>query len=227
MSEAQGVDLQIVICYPSNGPLDDKFVVCLQQLVLTLQNPIPGVRSISVRTLNPKGSILANSRQRAVQIAVDHNATHLLFIDSDQVFPADTFERLWMWQKKVVACNIATKSAPAQPTARGFDRKPIYTREGQQGLEKVWRVGTGVMLIDCSIFSSIDPHKVPLFTQVWQKEQGAYSGEDWGFCEWLERCRIPIYVDHGLSWEVGHVGPVVYMHDMVEVPNEAGNRGAA
>ena len=224
-----GLDLNLIICVPNNGMWLEPFAMNLIHLVLGLQRPIPGVRSIQADIYSPKGSILNRSRQRSIERAVKQEATHLLFIDSDQTFPADTFQRLFKWQKKVVAANIATKSEPSYPTARGFQREPVYTKQGQKGLEKVWRIGTGVMLLDMSIFHGLDPWPQPLFDTKWNPELNDYQGEDWGFCEWLERRNIPLYVDHGLSWEIGHIGPLVYGHDLVheELVNEARNRRSA
>lgn len=176
---------------------------------------------------NKRGSILANMRQDMVTQAIENHATHLLFIDSDQTFPRDTFHRLMKHKKQVVAANIATKVIPSSPTARlkgnGSLGIPIATMEASPELEEVWRVGTGIMLINLNIFKRKELKTGPWFTQRWNEETNAYVGEDWAFCEELEKAGVKLYIDHKVSLEIGHLGTLNYGHDLVvidAVPNE-------
>jgi hypothetical protein len=178
--------------------------------------PFPDGRMNHLILNNPSGSILPNMRSDIVQNALNADATHVLFIDSDQTFPHDLAHNLLSWRKQVVACNIATKRVPSQPTARGFDGsasgRMVYSPPGKTGLEKVWRIGCGVMLIEISVFRQIPP---PWFPMVWREDAQCYHGEDWGFCELLEKYNIPIWIDHHISTQIGHVGKMVYNHEMV------------
>ena len=169
---------------------------------------------------NPKGSILSKSRNVIVQRALEMGASHILFIDTDMTFPAQTLEMLLAHEKPVVACNCATKSIPANPTARLFDYQkvagpPLYTTPKTNDLTEVWRVGTGVMLIDTSVFELVD---APYFEILWKEEINDYQGEDWTFCEKLEKAGIPIYVDQHLSQAIGHIGTYTYSHDIIDAP---------
>ena len=175
---------------------------------------------------NKRGSILANMRQEMVQAAVDNHATHLLFIDSDQTFPRDLFHRLMKHGKQVVAANIATKMIPANATARlkgnGSFGITHPTTEESPELEEVWRIGTGIMLIDLNVFKR-EGMEGPWFTQRWNEETNAYVGEDWALCEAFEKSGVKIYIDNKVSLEVGHLGTLSYGHDLVvvdAVPNE-------
>lgn len=73
-------------------------------------------------------------------------------------------------------------------------------------------MGTGVMLIAMSVFDKIG---MGVWDMKYLPEVDTYQGEDWSFCEACERAGIKIYVDHGLSREVGHVGNYEYTHDVV------------
>jgi len=79
--------------------------------------------------------------------------------------------------------------------------------ERTTGLEKVWRVGTGVMMIKSTVFHDI---KKPWFPVKWIESEQRWQGEDWGFCEKLEQAGIPIWVDHDTSALVGHWGNKMY-----------------
>lgn len=164
-------------------------------------------------------SILARGRHELLEQALQQRRTHVLFVDSDQTFPPDTLHRLLSWRKPVVACNVATKTFPSSPTARIFNPdnpkgEPLFTTGEDQGLRRVWRIGTGIMLIELREISHLPR---PFFLDTWKPEMQAFQGEDWYFCELLEKYDIKIYVDQGLSWEVGHVGDCEYRHEMTLV----------
>lgn len=179
--------------------------------------PLGNYREQSIRPVSVRGSILPNLRLDLVQHARDSKASHLLFIDTDQTYPKDTLHRMIKADKDVVACNIATKVIPSQPTARLYDPanlssgKRVYNTPGK-GLEKIWRVGCGVMLIRMKIFDRLGD-------DVWGNEfkpsARRYQGEDWAFCEACERAHIDVWIDHDLSEEVKHWGLYGYDHGVV------------
>jgi hypothetical protein len=188
-----------------------------------------GASDQSLVIIKKRGSILPQMRHQLLRQAVNSQTTHLLFLDTDQTFPSNTLHRLLQWRKPIVACNVAVKKVPSCPTARGFERQPVYTLAGATGLKKVWRVGCGVMLIETDAIRSIPP---PWFLDKWVSENPDYpdaedyQGEDWGFCEVLEANRIPIYIDQGLSWEIGHIGEKVFTHsDVVVEGGQLNERG--
>ena len=114
---------------------------------------------------------------------------------------------------------MAIKQIPSCPTARyapinGNMPVPVFTKPDSVELEQVWRVGTGVMLIDLAIISRLQQ---PWFKVSWGDENDQY-GEDWWFCSKVEEAGIPIWVDHDLSWQVGHLGPFEYQH--FHIPKE-------
>jgi hypothetical protein len=97
----------------------------------------------------------------------------------------------------------------------------VYSDPDSTGIEQVWRLGCGVMLIDLTIISQL---RKPYFAVEWHEGMNDFIGEDWFFCQRLEEKAIPIYVDHDLSKQVGHVGSMTYTHDLVgTVKQEAVN----
>lgn len=177
---------------------------------------VPGADTFEFHVQNTKGSMLPRSRQLQVLQAMGAGATHILMLDSDMTFPRDTAHRLMAHDKECVAANCATKLIPAQPTAKlkgeGKIGVPCYTDPGSKGLQKVWRVGTGVMMLKASVFRKV---KQPWFNMEWQPDLEQYYGEDWFLCKKMEKAGINIWVDHDLSKQVGHVGQLEYTHQYV------------
>lgn len=215
-------DVKLFIAVPSTQTWEADFGMDLVFLMnyLTSHAEVDKGEVVGFRLHNKRGSILANMREWLVQEAIEGGATHLLFIDSDQTFPRDLFHRLYNRHKNVVAVNVTTKMLPPSTTARqkgGDAGIPVYTGEHDTELLKVWRVGTGIMLLDLNLFKR-EGMEGPWFNQRWNKENNAYVGEDWAFCEKLEQSGINIYVDQDVSREIGHIGKLTYGHDMV-APN--------
>ncbi len=214
-------NLNVVVGIPSADLWSAEFGMSLVSMFVNfLGNQVPGYDSHDGRIYSDRGSVLPLLRQNIVEKALKAEASHLLFLDTDQIFPPDTLNRLASHHKDVVACNVATKSVPAGSTARQKSSHnpkgiPIYTREDSRGLEPVWRVGTGVMLIKLSVFANMPK---PWFPIDWTENGEFCIGEDWGFCKNLEKLGIPIYVDHELSWQVSHVGKFRYQHKHVLLP---------
>jgi hypothetical protein len=179
---------------------------------LTIQTLSAGVGFAVAKS---EGS-LCNKRHRLAQRAVNEGFSHVFFVDTDQTFPGDTILRLLEHRKPFVACNIATKTATASPTARKFNREEegrwkrgevLYTLPDSTGLERVFRIGTGIVLIESDVFRQIKP---PWFLETWKEGYNEYQGEDWYLCEKCQEYKIPMFIDHDLSKHVGHVGKFEY-----------------
>jgi hypothetical protein len=189
----------------------------LEMYADTLSNETPGVYVERLAVKNNVGSILCNQRAWMLEAAIEAKFSHVLFVDADQTFPPSTLRRLLAWRKQVVAANVATKQIPSFPTARKLvDGKPVpvFTKEDSSGLEQVWRVGTGIMLIDLSVLDKVEQ---PWFLS--SSDPAVHRhGEDWWFVGQLEKAGVPVYIDHGVSRQVGHLGLMEYHHG--HVPQE-------
>ena len=210
--------LRVLVVVPSGSHWVADFATSLISLVAKFAAvPVKGYTKHELRVANIKGSILPKSRLSGVEAAIACDATHLLFLDSDHTFPPDLLHRLLACEKDVVAANCVTKTIPALPTARLKDSADIhgelvYTDRDSTGLQRVWRVGTGVMLLSRKAFMQL-PRDA--FAMEYKTEVATYQGEDWTMCEALEKAGVPIYIDHGVSWDVGHVGMLNYTHEYV------------
>lgn len=167
--------------------------------------------------LTAEGSVICQLRHNLVRNALNIGCTHLLFIDSDQTFPADTLHRLAAHRKPIVAANCTTRAEPVAPVAMGMDNKRVLS-QGKQGLERVRQVGTGVMMVEANIFKRLKP---PFFLNQWSEELNSYSGEDIYFCYKAKaELGVNVFVDHELSLEIGHIGQRIYTHKDIDPDHE-------
>lgn len=222
--------LKLFVAIPSGDEWHRLFGLSLAMMVGDLSSglKVGHYTSIQVKIDNHRGSILSRSREKLANLAMAWQATHILYVDSDMVFPAELARRLLAHKKWVVACNCPTKMIPATTTARQEKAglrggEQVFSDPDRHGLEKVWRVGTGVMLIDARAFLKVPK---PWFPITYIPEIDDYEGEDWGFVKKLREAGVATYVDHDTSRMIGHCGSFVYTHDVVgqivqeEVPAE-------
>jgi hypothetical protein len=209
--------LKLVIGVPSGHHWVANFGMDLGSLMVRFSmKQVPGYASQELRVVNVKSSILPKNRLDIIKAAKKIGADYLLFLDSDHSFPADLPHKLIAWDKPIVAANCVTKTIPSCPTARlwkeGDPQGEICYTDAKEGLEQVWRVGTGVMLIRKDALEAI-PHSA--WEMTYKVDGDTYQGEDWTFCEKCAELDIPIFVDHTVSRQVGHIGNFEFTHDYV------------
>lgn len=209
---------RVAVGVPSSITWFAEFGVDLVNLVASFTHQrVAGYKSQELRVVNVRSSILPRNRLDIIKAAKRMHATHVLFLDADHTFPKDTIHQLAAHGKMVVAANCVTKQIPANPTARSSSMiRPqgdlVYSDPHKHGLEEVWRVGTGVMLINMKVFDKVGNG---VWDMKYLPEADDYQGEDWTFCEAVHQAGIPIFVDHDLSRQIGHVGTLNYTHDYV------------
>jgi hypothetical protein len=218
--------ISIGLALPSKDEWTADFGLSVTMMCLAIQkHPFAGYRTQGLEIMNMRSSLLPQLRQNLLRDALKHKHTHVLFIDSDQAFPAQLAHMLARHHKPVIGCNIATKNqGNSIPTARAkpgpdewWGGHQIFSH-GKTGIERVWRVGFGVMMIDLSIFKTIPK---PWFgTRYLPEPIDDFVGEDWFFCEVMDEHNIPIYVEHEASLLVDHIGSWRYGHDGIKQPAE-------
>ena len=206
--EEEKPSVKLALCIPSAGMWHADFGMSLSQLCVFIATKLfENGQDRQVIVLDKRTSMLPRSRQECLEDALLQDCTHALLLDSDQSFPHDTAHRLMAWKKPIVACNIAVKTNPSFPTARARGATcfgvPITSEEPKTGLEKVWRIGCGVMLIDLSILAGIPK---PWFEICYSVKNNQYIGEDWYFVGKAEAAGHDVYIDHDLSRQIGHIG---------------------
>ena len=224
-------NLKVLLAIPSTGLWMADFGSCLANMMAAASLfRIGEYKTQRVYVLNTKGSILSKSRFLQVEEAKDLDVDYLLFIDSDQTFHRKMLHQLVLRDLDVVGANVATKQLPAQPTARNkgpkydqdkTDWSLVYTDPESTGVERVDRLGCGILMLSRKAYSALEPQD---WNTYWRADVEAFQGEDWTMMDALEAKGFKVYVDHDVSKDVGHVGFFTFKHEhvgeIIQVPLE-------
>jgi len=150
------------------------------------------------------------ARNNLVNQAMMLGCTHILMLDSDQIYKTpNLIEKMLAHKKPVVGARVHRRYMPYDPLLlRGKIGKlyqvpdnEIRDKDGNFNKElSVEYTGTGCILYDMSIFTDMYPEK-PF--ELKTGEYGQPIGEDIYLCEKLKKLKIPIIVD--CSIEIGHI----------------------
>jgi hypothetical protein len=108
----------------------------------------------------------------------------------------------------VVGINAMMRRPPFNTTTEVRPGEGLETNPDSTGLEKVHRMGTGLLLVDLECVKRI--RKRPLFEFEWIAATRTFRGEDVVYCRKLRKVGATLWCDQDLSKEVGHVGTYSY-----------------
>lgn len=153
------------------------------------------------------GTLIVNQREALVQMARDAGSTHILWLDSDMMFPPDTAQRLLKHSVPIVCGNYSTRTYPHKTVAYSkiHDWTSYLINDGTMSgsLIPVEAVGMGCMLTDLGVFEKMD---TPYFNTIWNQNSGDHLGEDFSFCQKAKWLGYEILVDNDLSMKLKHLG---------------------
>lgn len=138
-------------------------------------------------------------RNALVRWAIEKRATHVLWIDTDSVFPPGAADQLLASHVPFIGANFALKDGSGQSAAWGVDGSRLKVR--RDGIERVSTLGFGLTLTRMDVLEAVGD---PWFAVV-DGEQGG-PADEWRFCQRAIAAGFDPHVDHGLSVECRHVG---------------------
>lgn len=197
--------VRVLVGIPSGDQCDTDFAISLFRMGVVFSENNPGAE---IGSMNLRSSVLCASRNGIAQHAIDSGATHVLFLDSDMVFPGDLLDRLLKHDKDIVGVNYSRRTLPTVPTAFIDGHGPLYTEKDSAGLVPVTHCGMGAMLIKGHVF---DGMKQPIFKFEDRPGNVDFVGEDVIFCRKAKEAGFQVLVDQDLSREIGHIGQWVYL----------------
>ena len=180
----------VALGIPSGDFVHVDFAMSLAMLCMS-----PGAE---VALLNSRSSLIPLGRNQCVGAAQIMKATHLLFLDTDMIFPADTLGRLLAHDKDIVGASYSKRLPPFYPLTVTEENEHVFITSG---LRRVKLMPTGCLLIRLSIFDALTK---PYFNLVAEGDQ--LRGEDYYFCEKARAAGLTLWCDGDLSLQLGHIG---------------------
>jgi hypothetical protein len=215
--------MKVAILIPRYGDTKGDFTISLARMLV---HSLGAGAALQIEIFSVSSSDLPASRTRLLQRAIEWQARYALWLDTDHVFPPDALLRLLARRLPVVGVNQARRAEPTGPVAMRFDdagkMEHVWTTEelARSGaVEEVAHVGLAFCLIDMNVLHDVKAH-VEAHGPGWAQWQpfdrkllpgtNARMGEDASFFQELREAGVKVYVDHALSWEIGHIGERVF-----------------
>jgi hypothetical protein len=240
--------MKLALCIPCYGDTKSKFTQSLATMIahtlsVDLRDAEGEKITVQIETFMVSSSMLTESRHRLVAEALAWGADYMMWLDADHVFPHDTFCRLWAHGLPVVGANYPRRATPTAPTAAydddsGLPKLLYTTRELAEAgsVEACLHMGFGICLMHMAIFDKLqakaeeegDGNFLPLFMFEPTADKVGMVGEDVYFFRKLRAAGIVPFIDHKLSWEVGHLSEVILTnaHALVQKDKWAAFRAA-
>ena len=210
-------EFKIAIAFPSHDKVDSLFAHSLAELsAYTAAALLASGAEFEYGIKAVYGTYLHKARTEILKDALKDNVSHLLWVDSDMIFPKDAFIRLMGHGKTIVGANYSQRGLPPDWVAikQCSPGVKCETKNDSTGLEKVEAIGFGCVLFDMRVIRE----KLP--SDPWFGIGDVY-GEDVWFCKKMgEEHGVEIFVDHDLSKEVRHIGTYQYVTTAVETWRE-------
>lgn len=149
-------------------------------------------------------------RNDIVEKAQAERCTHLIIMDVDQIYPANTITKLLSHKLPIVGCRVHRRYPPFDSLMLKIEKiteninSYVSIDEWEEGsLVEVDATGGGCIMYDMNIFK-----KMPFPWFRFRKQGNNQNvGEDIGFCQDLKAAGYKIYVDSSL--ECGHLTTMV------------------
>jgi glycosyltransferase involved in cell wall biosynthesis len=159
--------------------------------------------ALDVVIFSNKSSIVAEARNNGVAMAQDAGADHVLFLDSDMIFPRTALRRLLDHGLDIVGATYAKRVPPFQALGTALPQQPA---DAPPGLIEMARIPTGCLLIRMTVFDRLSK---PYFHFGVDAARGLIVGEDYMFCDRARAAGLRIWCDGILSRALGHIGQQV------------------
>lgn len=164
-----------------------------------ISGAIIGAKEYVIDMVLRRSCDIVSNRTWLVQNAIKAGATHILFVDSDMLFPYDIIPKLLAHKKEVVGVEYNKREFPLKRLC-----EPLNERT-EDKIYKAKYTGTGVLLVDLSVFKKMGS---PWFNFGRGKEGQLVMGEDIWFCNTAREAGYDIWVDPTL--QVKHIGEYIY-----------------
>lgn len=196
--------MNLMIAIPSLDFMHVSFIKSLLILTRRLRE-----HNISYDIQFCSGTLVYIARDELAEKAMYGDYTHVLWLDADVVFPADTVDRLARHNFPLVSGAYVSRRPPYQPCVFTSLSPPKRVEQFPDKLFRIEGCGFGCILMDAQVL-----RKVYLRAdEKWFQPTDAL-GEDLAFCERALKAGYSIYCDP--TAKVGHIGHITIWPDAAE-----------
>ncbi len=203
MKEKYGVKLAIAVPLTDEQVYRQFFFSFAKVVTEYMSSLVKNGEPISFDVLMPDFPCQVDAaRNNLVQQALLLGCTHILMMDTDQIYMTENMiEKMLAHDKPVVGARVHRRYPPFDPLLlRGEPGKLYQVKDdeikNEDGSFKtevpVTYTGTGCILYDMKIFNDMIPAKWFRFSV---GDMGQPIGEDINFCDELKKAGVPIVVD--------------------------------
>lgn len=153
------------------------------------------------------GNSIEGMRNDIVEAALESGCSHLIMMDTDQIYHRETITRLMSHELPIVGCLVYRRYPPFDPLMfSGEPHKYVNITEWEEGeLVEVEATGTGCLLFDMTVFRTLPK---PWFCSIINEQTGkTETGEDFYFCQQARKAGLKIYVDTSIP--CGHLSQMI------------------
>ena len=194
--------MKTLIAIPCFDEMDAGFVQCLVDM-----KPVGDIRILIL-----SGSLIYEARERLASFAIQNGYDHVLWLDSDIMFPSTMLMDMTAQGKDIITGVIAARRHPYYPCvyrSEGEKLKPVLDFDGR--LTEVDSCGFGAVLMKTEVLERMFDE----FKTCFQPILG--YGEDLSFCVRAKKLGFKIYADPNIN--IGHIGKTVLAKDSFRSAN--------
>lgn len=175
--------------------------------VFSLMGVMTGKKGYQASYYQQQGCDIVSQRNRCVLTAKELNATHILFVDYDMVFPSDAVQKLLDQDKDIIgAAYNFRREESIKSTAVPLDKdEQVPPEELPTETFKSKALGTGFLLIKMEVFEKVAK---PWFMFAYNQDGVMMQGEDTFFCQNAIAAGYDVWADPNLG--VKHLGEKLY-----------------
>lgn len=217
-------DARLTVAMADYGQVPTVFAMCLAQAMKFL--PVPA------RLDHETSCYVHRNRNLLLDRAMHSEATHLLFLDTDVIFPVTGIPQLLAARKPIIGGAYNLKAPPREKDGQLVTTTTVKAlpEDYPDGAHDNWIMDktrpfecaglpTGFMLIDLRVLREIEPPPYQGANAVdkrpgprawfdFENRDGLFVGEDIYFCNYVRSQGVPLWCDPTIK--LGHVGPNVF-----------------
>ena len=222
-------------CY--GGLVTDQFFLSMFRTSQTLMSHGINFRITTLRN----ESLITRARNIMVAMFLESDCSHLMFIDADIEFDAESILRALAYDKPIMAAAYPKKALPVQ-YAINFKFKDQATKQVrvENGAIEVLDASTGFFLVkreviekmvqaypelhyknDSNIDEKFNKYCYSFFDTIHDPDDNRYLSEDYTFCRRWQKIGGEIWLDP--NTKLNHIGAYTFEGDVSKIINNGGS----